>query len=245
MTDFRTLLSQAAAYAKPPVSNFKVGSVAVGRSGRSYLGANVEFAGEALSFTVHAEQAAVVNAWMNGETAIDVVATSAAPCGYCRQFLNELVTASELRIVVNAEEIALAELLPHSFGPRDLGVTGGLLAPATHDLSIDEDDEAARAALAAANMSYAPYSKAYAGVALRTHAGPIVTGAYAENAAFNPSLSPLEAALSQLNMAGGAWSDITEAVLVQAAEMHASATRTVLSAIGNAPLRVLRARNSH
>jgi cytidine deaminase len=244
MTDFRTLLAQAAAYAKPPVSNFKVGSVAVGRSGKSYLGANVEFAGEALSFTVHAEQAAVVNAWMNGETAIDVVATSAAPCGYCRQFLNELVTASELRIVINAEEIALAELLPHSFGPRDLGVTGGLLAPAAHDLSIDEDDEPARAALAAANMSYAPYSKAYAGVALRTHAGTIVTGAYAENAAFNPSLSPLEAALSQLNMAGGAWSDIAEAVLVQAAEMHTSATRTVLSAIGNAPLRVLRARNS-
>jgi cytidine deaminase len=244
MTDFTTLLPQAAALAKPPVSNFRVGAAAVGRSGKAYLGANLEFAGEALSFTVHAEQAAVVSAWMGGETGIDVVATSAAPCGYCRQFLNELATASELTVVMGGEERKLSELLPHSFGPRDLGVTSGLLAPAAHGLTIDDEDELALAALAAANLSYAPYSRAYAGVALRTHGGAIVTGPYAENAAFNPSLSPLEAALSQLNMGGGAWSDIAEAVLVQAAAMHTSATRTVLGAIGNAPLRVLAARNS-
>lgn len=244
MTDFTALLRQAAAFAKPPVSNFKVGAVALGKSGKTYLGANVEFAGEALSFTVHAEQAAVVHAWMGGETGLDIVATSAAPCGYCRQFLNELATAADLKIVINDEELALADLLPHSFGPRDLGVTGGLLTPVANGLAIDEDDDLARAALAAANMSYAPYSKAYAGVALRTHAGAIVTGPYAENAAFNPSLSPLEAALSQLNLSGGAWSDIAEAALVQADAMHTSATRTILSAIGNAPLRVIRARNS-
>lgn len=244
MSDFVPLLAQVAKFAKPPVSNFKVGAVAVGRSRKMYAGANIEFAGEALSFTVHAEQAAVVNAWMGGETAIDIVATSAAPCGYCRQFLNELVTARELKIVINREELTLAELLPHSFGPRDLGVDGGLLTPIDNALTIDENDDVARAALAAANMSYAPYSKAFAGVALRTHAGEIVAGPYAENAAFNPSLSPLEAALSQLNLAGGDWSDIAEAVLVQATDLHTSATRTVLSAIGGAPLRVIAARNS-
>ncbi len=240
MTDFPTLLPQAAAFAKPPVSNFRVGAVARGTSGKTYLGANIEFAGESLCFTVHAEQAAVVNAWMNGETGVDVVATSAAPCGYCRQFLNELVTAGELTVVMGGEEWKLSDLLPHSFGPRDLGVTSGLLAPAANGLAIDDDDELALAALAAANQSYAPYSKAYAGVALRTHAGAIVTGSYAENAAFNPSLSPLEAALSQLNMTGGAWSDIAEAVLVAANGMHTSATRTVLSAIGDTRLRVVR-----
>lgn len=248
MTDFTSLLAQAAAFAKPPVSRFKVGAVARGSSGRTYLGANLEFAGEALSFTVHAEQAAVVNAWMGGEAGIDVVATSAAPCGYCRQFLNELVTAGELLIVMGGEERKLSDLLPHSFGPRDLGITSGLLAPAANDLVIDEDDELARAALAAANVSYAPYSRSFAGVALRTHAGRIVSGPYAENAAFNPSLSPLEAALSQLNLSGGAWSDIAEAVLVATDAMHTSATRTVLSAVGNAPLRLIvalhKARNS-
>lgn len=244
MTDFTALLQQAAVFAKPPVSNFRVGAVARGTSGKTYLGTNLEFAGEALSFTVHAEQSAVVSAWMGGETGIDVVATSAAPCGYCRQFLNELVTAGELTIVMPGEERKLSELLPQSFGPRDLGVTTGLLAPAANGLAIDEEDELAKTALAAANMSYAPYSKAYAGVALRTLAGAIVSGPYAENAAFNPSLSPLEAALSQLNMSGGVWSDIAEVVLVQAESLHTSATRTVLGAISRAPLRVLAARNS-
>jgi cytidine deaminase len=238
------LLPQAAAFARPPISNFRVGAVARGTSGKLYFGTNVEFAGEALPFTVHAEQSAVVNAWMNSETGVDVVATSAAPCGYCRQFLNELVTASDLTIVMPGQMCALSTLLPSSFGPRDLGVGGGLLQQEDHQLAIDEDDDLARAALAAANMSYAPYSKAFGGVALRTTSGAIVTGAYAENAAFNPSLSPLQAALSQLNLAGSGWDAIAEVVLVQSGGMHASSTRVVLTSISAAPLRVLQARNS-
>ena len=244
MDDILALLPQAAALARPPISNFKVGAVARGASGKMYFGTNVEFAGEALSFTVHAEQSAVVNAWMSGESGIDVVGTSAAPCGYCRQFLNELVTAADLTVVMPGETRTLAELLPSSFGPRDLGITGGLLQRDDHGLAIDERDATATAALAAANMSYAPYSKSYAGVALRTQDGGIVSGAYAENVAFNPSLSPLQAALSQLNLGGGAWSDIAEVVLVRVDGLHDSATRVVLNAIGNASLRILPARNS-
>ena len=242
--DIVALLPKAAALARPPISNFKVGAVARGASGKLYFGTNVEFAGEALSFTVHAEQSAVVNAWMSGESGIDLVATSAAPCGYCRQFLNELATAGELIVVMPGESRRLAELLPSSFGPRDLGITGGLLQRDDHGLTIDERDDLAQAALAAANLSYAPYSKSYAGVALRTRDGVLVSGAYAENAAFNPSLSPLQAALSQLNLRGGQWSDIAECALVRVDALHDNATRVVLAAIGDAPLRVLSARNS-
>jgi cytidine deaminase len=238
------LLPQAASFAKPPVSNFRVGAVARGASGLLYFGTNVEFAGEALSFTVHAEQSAIVHAWMSGETGVDVVATSAAPCGFCRQFLNELNTARELMIVMPGQMRALSSLLPSSFGPRDLGVDGGLMQREDHKLAIDVEDNLARAALAAANMSYAPYSKDYAGVAVRTTDGTILSGAYAENAAFNPSLSPLPAALSQLNLAGFAWDTIAEVVLVQSGSMHTSATRTVLASISAAPLRVIQARNS-
>lgn len=244
MNDLLSLLPQAAAFAKPPISNFRVGAIARGSSGKLYFGANLEFAGEALSFTVHAEQSAVTNAWMSGETAIDVVATSAAPCGYCRQFLNELTTADQLMVVMPGESRPLRELLPSSFGPRDLGVTGGLLAPQDHGLTSDDGDDLAQAALAAANRSYAPYSKSYAGVALRTHDGAIVTGAYAENAAFNPSLSPLQAALSQLNMRGGAWSDIAAAALARVDALHDGATAVVLSAITEVPLRLVQTRNS-
>lgn len=236
------LLAEAAKHARPPISNFRVGAIARGTSGKLYFGANVEFAGEALSFTVHAEQSAVVNAWMAGEGGIDVVATSAAPCGYCRQFLNELAT--DLTIVMPGQSRRLAELLPHSFGPRDLGIAGGLLQYERPRLTIDEQDELAQAALAAANMSYAPYSHSWAGVALRTRDGAVVRGAYAENAAFNPSLSPLQAALSQLNLRGGAWDDIAECALVRVDGLHDNATRLVLAAVGNAPLRVIPARNS-
>ncbi len=242
MDDLLALLPQAAAFARPPISNFRVGAIARGTSGKLYFGTNLEFAGEALSFTVHAEQSAVVHAWMSGETGIDVVATSAAPCGYCRQFLNELVTARELLVVMPNESRPLSELLPSSFGPRDLGIDGGLLQPENHGLAIDETDDIAQAALQAANMSYAPYSKSFAGVAVRTKDGRIFSGAYAENAAFNPSLSPLQAALSQLNLGGAGWRDIAEAVLVGVDDLHTNAARTVLAAISDVPLRVVRAR---
>jgi cytidine deaminase len=116
------LLPEAAKLAKPPVSNFRVGCVSRGLSGALYFGTNLEFAGEALSFTVHAEQSSVTNAWMNGEEGIDLIAVNAAPCGYCRQFLNELVTADRLTVAMPKETRALSELLPSAFGPRDLGV---------------------------------------------------------------------------------------------------------------------------
>jgi cytidine deaminase len=235
------MLPEAASFARPPISNFKVGAVARGTSGKLYAGANVEFAGQALSFTVHAEQAAVVHAWMAGETGIDVIATSAAPCGYCRQFLNELTTAKDLTVVMPGGSSPLAELLPRAFGPRDLGIEGGLLQSDDHGLGIEESDDLARAALTAANLSYAPYSKSFAGVALQTRDGAIVTGAYAENAAFNPSMSPLEAALSQLNLRRGAWGDIVDAVLVAVDSLHDRATAVVLESISSAPLRVIRA----
>src|ERR1051326_1452329 len=70
------LIPEAKRFAIPPISNF--------------FGANFEFPGEALSFCVHAEQAAVVQAMAGGETGIDAIAVSAAPCGYCRQVLYEL-----------------------------------------------------------------------------------------------------------------------------------------------------------
>jgi cytidine deaminase len=238
------LLPDAAILAKPPVSNFFVGCVSRGLSGALYFGTNLEFAGEALSFTVHAEQSSVTNAWMNGEEGVDLIAVNAAPCGYCRQFLNELTTADRLIVAMPKETRPLSELLPSAFGPRDLGIDGGLMQRSDHGLVIDEDDDLAREALKAANMSYAPYSKSYGGVAVRISSGHIASGAYAENAAFNPSMSPLEVALSRLNLAGKSFDAIEDAVLVHTDSMHVNATRIVLNAVCKAPLRLVQARNS-
>lgn len=197
-----SLLDAAKAYAVVPISGFQVGAVAVGNSGALYYGANMEFTGEALSFSVHGEQAATNNAWLNGETGIANLAINAAPCGYCRQFLYELNTASALNIEITDTTELLTWFLPDAFGPQDLGITGGLLDAQDHGLSISGDDEVVFAALAAANASYAPYTKTYSGIALVRDDG-VFTGRVAENAAYNPSLSPLESALSFMTLYSG------------------------------------------
>jgi len=241
-----SLIPRAKTFAIPMISNFFVGAVAHGLSGNLYFGANYEFPGQALSFTVHGEQAATMHAISFNETGIDLLAVSAAPCGYCRQFLNELTTASTLQIILpNTPATSLTSLLPNAFGPIDLGVTAALMSPQSHGITLDSADELTNAALKAANASYAPYSASYAGVALKTTDGSIYTGGVAENAAFNPSMSPLEAAIVTLTINGGKkYSDIVDAVLVQAAGSKAcqiDATRAVLATIAKVPLRVYEA----
>src|SRR5206468_5952186 len=55
------------------------------------------------------------------------------------------------------------------------------------------------AALDAARKAYAPYSKSPSGVAIRSASGRTYRGSYIENVAFNPSLSPLQVALTGLD----------------------------------------------
>jgi cytidine deaminase len=245
------LIPQAQTFARPPISNFFVGAVAQGASGSLYFGANYEFMGQALSFTVHGEQAATAHAIANGETGMQRLAVSAAPCGYCRQFLYELNTAATLQILLpNTPATALTALLPNAFGPRDLGVTAALMSPQAHGLMLpDITDAVAEAALAAANRSYAPYTSDFAGVALKTADGSLFTGSVAENAAFNPSMSPLEAAVVGLVISGGkSYGDIVDAVLVEAAGSQASqlaVTRAVLESITSVQLRAYPAQTSH
>jgi cytidine deaminase len=237
------LIPQAQKYAIPPISRFYVGVAALGATGGIYLGANYEFAGQALSFTVHAEQAATANAIAHGETGLRMLAVSAAPCGYCRQFLNELTTASTLQVLMpNMPATPLTALLPSAFGPADLGVTAALMSPQSHGLVLSSSDPVVQAALKAANASYAPYTSSYAGVALKTSDGGIYSGQIAENAAFNPSMSPLEQAIVNLVISGGkTYADIADAVLVEPSNAKASqiaATREVLATITRVPLRV-------
>src|SRR5437660_4831628 len=152
-----SLIPQAQKYAIPPISNFFVGAVALGATGSIYLGANFEFAGQALSFSVHGEQAATANAVAHGETGMQMLAVSAAPCGYCRQFLYELTTASTLQVLVpNTPPALLTDLIPDAFGPADLGVTAALMSPQSHGMTLSSGagDPVVQAAPKAANTSY-------------------------------------------------------------------------------------------
>ena len=217
------------------------------------------FPGASLSCSVHAEQAAVYNAWVHGETGITQIATTAAPCGFCRQFLNELAGASELRVAVHGlAPTTLAELLPAAFGPRDLETGDRLMQTAARAFVLagpdQTDDPVVAAALSAACLAYAPYSRTYAGVGLLTRDGMIVQGRYAENAAFNPTLSPMQGAMIELALGGRLAVGIAEAVLVETAEptagredehlvsQRASSIAILSSVAPGVPLTYLRAR---
>lgn len=256
------LLPIAQQYAIVPVSRFKVGAVAAGMKGTDgcslYFGANFEFSDLALSFSVHGEQAATNNAWIHEEPGIEALAISAPPCGYCRQFLFELSTAEELSILLPSSDkqastftsTPLTQFLPRAFGPKDLGIEGGLMDPklGKHHLTLSADppgDPVVSAALAAASRSYAPYQTAYppvpidqshafAGVAIQTEDDEVYSGQHAVNAAYNPSLSPLQSALAFMNINRplGASRQITRAVLVEAPTLASqlSATKAALAA---------------
>ena len=68
-------------------------AIGLGKSGRLYVGVNLEFPRLPLQHSVHAEQFLIANAAWHGERGLKRIAVNAAPCGHCRQFIAELVTA--------------------------------------------------------------------------------------------------------------------------------------------------------
>jgi cytidine deaminase len=230
------LLPLAAACSLAPISRFYVGAIARGQSGNLYFGANMEFSGAPMQQTIHAEQCAVTHAWLRGETALVSITVNYTPCGHCRQFMNELNSGTALKIRLPGREPAtLGDYLPDAFGPKDLDIATLLMDRVDHGFQLTLTSELEKAALAAANQSHAPYSNAHSGVALEAEDGTIYTGRYAENAAFNPSLPPLQAALILMNVSGRDCQKVNRAVLAEpesAILTQWDATRATLAALG-------------
>lgn len=212
----RALVPIAKNYALPQISNYQVGIAGLGESGNIYLGVNLEFLGVPLNATVHGEQFLVVNARNHGERKLLAVALSAAPCGHCRQFLHEMGVTDNLTIrTPKSPDISLGELLPNRFGPHDLGIEAALMKPAFKCELIKEKASIEESAMFASHLSYAPYSNAKSGVAIKTKDGSIYIGSYLENAAFNPTLAPIQTALIALVANNRKYSDITHVVLAE------------------------------
>ena len=110
-----------------PYSNFQVGAALRTKSGKVYVGCNIENHGIQ---SICAERTAFVKALSEGERdfeSITVVGSKKGeeqtekclPCGYCRQFMSEFVDSNFKVCVVdgenNIEELTINELLPHSF----------------------------------------------------------------------------------------------------------------------------------
>lgn len=146
MSDAATLIAAAraaAAHAHAPYSRFHVGAALLLSDGSIVTGANFENASYGLSLC--AETVAVATASASGRLA-DIVAVGViggiigpdglqgsepvTPCGRCRQVLNEAAQMGGRDLLIycaggTGEAVArftLSELLPHAFGPANLGL---------------------------------------------------------------------------------------------------------------------------
>ena len=238
------LVKLAAQFSIAPISGFNVGAVAVGTSGQLYLGANMEFVGAPLSASLHAEQSAVLNAWMHGERAILALAISAAPCGHCRQFLWELSNAATLAISVGQIHTELGALFPMPFGaPHQPG--HGLLDSPTIPLdSLDPlSGELTQRALDSAQHSYVPYTGAAEGFAIECADGQRFSARAAESIAFNPSIPAAIGALNQRNLSSSRDDSIvacTHATLATGHHSNRELTATLLRGVSQAAIKTVR-----
>lgn len=118
-----------------PYSNFAVGAALLSKSGRVYLGCNIENA--AYTPTSCAERTAFFKAISEGEREFEAIAIAGgptngraydnycAPCGVCRQVMMEFCDPDTFRVTISKspEDFVtrtLKELLPLGFRPSDL-----------------------------------------------------------------------------------------------------------------------------
>lgn len=123
--------ARKAAYA--PYSGYRVGAALLGKSGKVYVGCNIENA--SYTPTVCAERVAVFKAVSEGEKEFEAIAVcggnkeeiegSFPPCGVCRQVLREFCDPDAFKVYMidkggAYKTVTLAELLPYGFGPDHL-----------------------------------------------------------------------------------------------------------------------------
>ncbi len=134
MTDLELcrMAQEAAQKAYAPYSGYTVGAALLSKSGRVYIGCNIENA--AYSATVCAERTAFFKAISEGEKEFVAIAVAGGkdgkitapvtPCGVCRQVMAEFCLPDTFRILCVGENEftchTLQELLPFGFGKNDL-----------------------------------------------------------------------------------------------------------------------------
>lgn len=121
------LAKKARLNACSPYSNYQVGAALRTKSGKVYLGCNIENHGIQ---AICAERTAFAKALSEGEREFESITVvggkkgeetteKCLPCGYCRQFMSEFVD-DNFKICVfdknnNTEELTINDLLPYGF----------------------------------------------------------------------------------------------------------------------------------
>ena len=223
--------------ARPPISNYYVGAVGLTRSGKIIFGSNLEFKGVPINQSVHAEQFLTILALLENEQ-LDKIALSVEPCGHCRQFLNEIPgAAKKLKILLPGKPPrCLGELLPDPFGPSELNIKDSVYSKRDNKINLEfkTKDRVLLTALKNANMAYAPYSHSYSGASIKIKNGNVYSGFYVENAAFNPSIQPMTAAIIKMVSYGFEYNEIEKVILVEkknAKVKQADISKALISAI--------------
>lgn len=125
---------KAAENAYVPYSGYTVGAALLTKSGKIYLGCNIENA--AYSPTNCAERTAFFKAVSEGEREFAAIAVVGGkeldfkdyftPCGVCRQVMKEFCDEKfKVLIGKNGEKYlstTLGELLPHGFSPKNIEI---------------------------------------------------------------------------------------------------------------------------
>ncbi len=109
-----------------PYSEYRVGAALLTKEGETIVGCNVENASYGL--TICGERSAVFSALSQGKQEFVAIAVATrdggAPCGACRQVLNEFNPSLPIILVDEKGDVVkrtnLAELLPDAFGPHNL-----------------------------------------------------------------------------------------------------------------------------
>ena len=135
---------EAALNAHAPYSRFGVGAAVLLNDGSVVIGTNFENASYGLSLCAETVALATANAQgrLRDVVAIGVIGgpigadgrptgdKPVGPCGRCRQVINEAAQMGRRDVVVwcagaegdAVERHLISELLPHAFGPGDLGI---------------------------------------------------------------------------------------------------------------------------
>lgn len=132
----------AMAHAHAPYSRFAVGAAVRLTDGSIVTGSNFENASYGLSLCAETVALATVNAQGRLADVAEIAVTGGPmdatstdiimPCGRCRQIINEAEQMAGRTLAIHCaapvgdtiRTAGIAELLPHAFGPADLGITG-------------------------------------------------------------------------------------------------------------------------
>ena len=120
------IAKKARLFAHSPYSNYQVGSALRTRSGKIYMGCNIENHGIQ---SICGERTAFVKALSEGERDFESITVIGAPrgkepteecmpCGYCRQFISEFVDENFKIYTMAGDEVkeyTMKEILPYGF----------------------------------------------------------------------------------------------------------------------------------